>query len=229
MNSNELSASPKRQQESLIPIIKDKPGYVRPASFSEAISKSTTTLLTCQKQGGLRNLVGWVKGRLIELFTFLGVFDIVTEFQIQMLATRICVKYHYWTIPELDYAFVTFMEGKYGKLYQYKHNEGNTTVNPQEILIALDSYEMQLLEERGRVEDELKKQEEARKAEKEAHIPHGIEGFKAYCAKNGLDHATHRIASVNMKEHDINQVLYKNEEEREIAEQKFYRNDRRNN
>lgn len=183
-------------------------------------------MLDIQKQGGLRSLVGWVKGRLIELFTFLGVFDIVTEFQIQMLATRICVKYYYWTTAELDYAFVQFMEGKYGKLYQHKHDEGYTTINPQEILVALDSYKKELLSERGRVEDELKKQEEARKAAKEAHIPHGIEGFKAYCAKNGLNPATHRIASVNMEEHDINQILYKTEAEMEIAERKFYRQDR---
>lgn len=183
-------------------------------------------MLDIQKQGGLRSLVGWVKGRLIELFTFLGVFDIVTEFQIQMLATRICVKYHYWTTAELDYAFVQFMEGKYGKLYQHKHDEGNTTINPQEILVALDSYQKELLAERGRVEDEQRKQEEARKAAEDAKKPLGVEGFKAYCAKNGLDPATHRIASVNIKEHDINQILYKTEAEREIAERKFYRQDR---
>lgn len=207
----------------MVQIIKDKPGYVRPVSFSDAICKSNTTLLTIQKQGGLRSLVGWVKGRLIELFTFLGVFDIVTEFQIQMLATRICVKYHYWTTTELDYAFISFMQGDYGKLYQHKHGENNTTINPQEIIIALDSYQKDLLAERGRIEDERKKQEEDRRAAKEAHIPHGIEGFKAYCASKGLDPDTHRIASVNMKEHDINQVLYKTEAEREIAERKFYR------
>lgn len=226
MSNNELSTSQPRQQESLVPIIKDKPGYVRPVSYTDAITKSKATLLDIQKQGGLRSLVGWVKGRLIELFTFLGVFDIVTEFQVQMLATRICVKYHYWTTAELDYAFVQFMEGKFGKLYQHKHDEGNTTINPQEILVALDSYQKELLAERGRVEDEQRKQEEARKAAEDAKKPLGVEGFKAYCAKNGLDPSTHRIASVNIKEHDINQILYKTEEEREIAERKFYRQDR---
>ena len=226
MSSNELSTSQPRQQESLVPIIKDKPGYVRPVSYADAITKGKATLLDIQKQGGLRSLVGWVKGRLIELFTFLGVFDIVTEFQIQMLATRICVKYHYWTTTELDYAFVQFMEGKFGKLYQHKHDEGNTTINPQEILVALDSYEKELLAERGRVEDEQRKQEEDRKAAEDAKKPLGVEGFKAYCAKNGLNPATHRIASVNIKEHDINQILYKTEAEREIAERKFYRQDR---
>ena len=118
------------------------------------------------------------------------------------------------------------MEGKFGKLYQYKHNDGNTSVNPQEILIALDSYQKELLAERGRVEDELKKQEETRKASEDAKKPLGVEGFKAYCASKGLDPATHRIASVNMKEHDINQILYKTEAEREIAERKFYRQGR---
>ena len=210
----------------MVPIIKDKPGYVRPVSYTDAITKSKATLLDIQKNGGIRSLVGWVKGRLIELFTFLGVFDIVTEFQIQMLATRICVKYHYWTTTELDYAFVQFMEGKFGKLYQHKHDEGNTTINPQEILVALDSYQKELLAERGRVEDEQRKQEEARKAAEDAKKPLGVEGFKAYCAKNGLDPATHRIASVNIKEHDINKILYKTDAEREIAERNFYLKDR---
>ena len=120
-------------------------------------------MLSVQKQGGLRSLVGWVKGRLIELFTFLGVFDIVTEFQVQMLATRLCTKYYYWTTTELDYAFIRIMEGKYGKLYQYKHEykeKSCTTINPQDLMIALDSYEKELLLERGRVEDERRKEEE---------------------------------------------------------------------
>ncbi|MFQ8822185.1 MAG: hypothetical protein ACLR8W_11145 [Segatella copri] len=172
MNNNELSISQQRLQESLVPIIKDKPNYVRPASFTSAICKSTTTLLSVQKQGGLRSLVGWVKGRLIELFTFLGVFDIVTEFQVQMLATRLCTKYYYWTTTELDYAFIRIMEGKYGKLYQYKHEYEDkstaTTINPQDLMVALDSYEKELLLERGKVEAERRKEEERLKAIEDA-------------------------------------------------------------
>lgn len=176
-------------------------------------------------------MVGWVKGRLIELFTFLGVFDIVTEFQTQMLAIRICSKYYYWTTAELDYAFVVFTEGKFGKLYQHKHEYGNksscTTVNPQEILVAFDSYEKELLAERGRIEDERKKQEEARKATEDSKKPHGMEAWKIYCEKNNLDPTTHRIHTVDMSKHDVNQVLYKDEEERKVAEKKFYSKDLR--
>ena len=188
-------------------------------------------MLTIQKQGGLRSLVGWTKGRLIELFTFLGVFDIVTEYQVQMLAIRICTKYFYWTTTELDYAFTSFIDGKYGKLYQYKHEfikkTSCTTVNPQDILVAFDSYEKDLLAERGRIEDERKKQEEARKAAEDSKKPHGMEAWKIYCEKNNLDPATHRIHTVDMSKHDVNQVLYKDEEERKMAEKKFYRKDLR--
>lgn len=220
-----------RLQESLVPIVKDKPGYVRPTSFSEAITRCNTTLLSARKERGLQNLVGWVRGKLIELFTYIGVFDVVSEFQTQMLATRICNKYYYWSPAELDYAFVVIMEGKYGKLYQYKHDYGNnsscTTINPQEIIIALDSYEKALLAERGRIDDERRRAEEIRKAAEEAKKPLGLEGWKVYCEKNGLDPATHRIQSVDMSQHDVNQVLYKTEEERKMAERKFYCQDRR--
>ena len=143
-----------RQQESLVPIIKDKPNYIRPTSFADACTKSSTTLLSVRMQRGLPSLVGWVKGKLIELFTYLGVFDIVTEYQVQMLAARICAKYHYWTTTELDYAFVTIMDGKYGKLFQHKHDDNNTTINPQDIIEALNKYEQALSKYRTNISDE---------------------------------------------------------------------------
>ena len=208
MNNREQTILQQRQQESLVPIIKDKPNYIRPTSFADACTKSSTTLLSVRMQRGLPSLVGWVKGKLIELFTYLGVFDIVTEYQVQMLAARICAKYHYWTTTELDYAFVTIMDGKYGKLFQHKHDDNNTTINPQDIIESLNKYEQDMLAERGRQDD-------------------GMEAWKTYCEKNGMDPATHRIQSVDMSQHDVNQVLYKTEEERKMAERKFYRQDRR--
>lgn len=166
-------------------------------------------MLSVQKQGGLRSLVGWVKGRLIELFTFLGVFDIVTEFQVQMLATRLCTKYYYWTTTELDYAFIRIMEGKYGKLYQYKHEYEDkstaTTINPQDLMVALDSYEKELLLERGRVEDERRKEEERLKAIEDSKKILGIEAWRNYCKSKGLDPDTHVLPSASL--HDVNKEL----------------------
>ena len=113
MSNNALSASLQRLQESsLVPIIQDKPGYNRPTSIADAISRGGKTILSVQKERGLQPLVGWVKGRLIELFTYLGAFDIASEYQIQVLATRICTKFYYWTIQELDFAFLAFADGR---------------------------------------------------------------------------------------------------------------------
>ena len=171
-------------------------------------------MLTLRKERGLKPLIGWVKGRLIELFTYLGAFDIASEYQIQMLATRICAKYYYWTPTELDFAFLSFANGEYGKLHHYNHDRDTSVINPQDIMEALDKFEKDLLEERGRVEDEKKRQEEAKQAAKDAKKPHGLEAWKLYCESHGLDPDTHRIQSVKL--HDVNEELYPERDENGI-------------
>ena len=209
----------KQRESSLIPVIQDKPGYIRPMSISEAVSRNPKSMLTLQKERGLKPLIGWVKGRLIELFTYLGAFDIASEYQIQMLATRICAKYYYWTPTELDFAFLSFANGEYGKLHHYNHDRDTSVINPQDIMEALDKFEKDLLEERGRVEEEKKRQEEAKQAAEDAKKPHGLEAWKNYCKSNGLDPATHKLASVKL--HNVNEELYGTSEQRASAEHKF--------
>lgn len=183
-------------------------------SIGEAVSRNSKTMLTLQKERGLKPLVGWVKGRLIELFTYLGAFDIVTEYQIQMLATRICTKFFYWTPVELDYAFIAFAGGTYGKLIHYNHNRETSVINPQDVMEALINYEKDLLAERGRVEEERMKQEEERKKAEESKKPHGLEAWKLYCESKGLNPETYHIASVKL--HDVNEELYPERDERGI-------------
>ena len=120
-------------------------------------------MLDIQKRGGLRDLIGWVTGRLIDLLYYLGAYDNATDYQIQLLAQRICTKYFYITTAELDYFFVAFTNGEYNKLI----NNGKT-INPQDIMIGLIAYEADLLKERGRVEDERRKEEERLKAIEDA-------------------------------------------------------------
>lgn len=182
--------------------MQDKPGYNRPTSIADAISRGEKTMLSVQKERGLQPLVGWVKGRLIELFTYLGAFDIASEYQIQVLATRICTKFYYWTIQELDFAFLAFADGRYGKLVHYNHERDVSVINPQDVMKSLIEYEKELMAERGRVEDEKKKQKEAEQAAKD----HGLEAWKAYCESKGLDPATHKLATVEF--HDVNEELY---------------------
>lgn len=181
-------------------------------------------MLDMQKQGKFPQLVGWVTGRLIDLFTYLGVYDIVSDYQMQMLAQRICTRFYYWTTAELDYAFVEFENGEYGKLYQSKQNGEAKTVNPQDIMTALLKYEKKLLDERGIVEDEKRRQAEAEQARRDAQKPHGVDGWKAYCESKGLDPNTHKIATVKL--HNVNEELYGSDADAAIAAQKFHREDR---
>ena len=157
-------------------------------------------MLDIQKRGGLRDLIGWVTGRLIDLLYYLGAYDNATDYQIQLLAHRICTKYFYITPAELDYFFVAFTNGEYNKLI----NNGKT-INPQDIMRGLIAYEADLLKERGRVEDEHRKEEERLKAIEDAKKPHGIEAWRNYCKSNGLDPDTHTIATVSL--HDVNKEL----------------------
>ena len=169
-------------------------------------------MLTIRKDGGFQNLTAWVMGRLVVLFRYLGAYDTeggVTDFQIQMLAQRICAKYFYLTPGELDYFFVCFENGQYRKLF----NNGKS-INPQDLMMSLVDYEKDLLEERGRVEEEKKRQEEAKQAAEDANKPHGLEAWKLYCESHGLDPDTHRIQSVKL--HDVNEELYPERDENGI-------------
>ena len=196
-----------------MPIVKDKEGYVRPYSFNEAVIKNRQTILDIQKKGGIKHLVGWVKGRLIELFSYLGAFETVTEFQVQMLATRICAKYFWITPAELDYFFLCFQNGEYGKLYNGK------TINPQDIMQGLILYENDLLEARGIAERQRMQQEEAKRAAEEAKKPHGLAAWKQYCEANGLDPSTHRPAVLSVVK-DVNKELHPERDEKEIIKRK---------
>lgn len=214
MNSNNVQSSLQpRQQESLASVIQDKPGYVRPRTFNEAVNKGSQTILTIQKSGGLGKLTKWVEGRLICLFTYLGAFGTVTEFQVQSLAVRICTKYYWITPAELDYFFLCYQNGEYGKLYN------NGTVNPQDIMQALIRYEPDLLAARSIKADEEYKREQALRALEDAKKPHGVMGWIEYCRNNGLDPNTHRPATFSLAK-DMNKELNPERNENGIIKQK---------
>lgn len=190
----------RRQQESsLVPTISDKPGYNRPQTLAEAVTKGTSTMLTIRSKGGSRNLIGWIKGRLIELFTYLGGFDAVTEYQVQTLAYRIANKYYYITPAELDYFFLAFTNGEYGRLYVGR------TINPQDVMQALIAYEPDLLDARGKAERQQKLRLAEQERIRDAGQPHGLEAWRIHCAANGLDPDKHRIATTDIVR-DVNKL-----------------------
>lgn len=199
MNNNEYNALQTRQQESLA---QNKPtGYQPPMSIEDAASRKQDAISVIRKDKNiLKGLITWVKGRLIEVFTYLGAFDKVTEYQVFMLAQRICNKFYYFTPAELDFFFISFVNGEYRRLY----NSGY--VNPQDIMMSIIDFEKDLLVARGEVEKKRMAEELARKKAEDAKKPHGLEAWKLYCEKQGLDPSTHKLASV--KFHDVNEELY---------------------
>lgn len=74
-------------------------------------------------------------------------------------------------------------------------------------MMSLIDYEKDLLEARGRIEDERKKRNAEEEKQKERLKPHGVAAWKIYCEENGFDPNTHKIKSVDMSKHDINKVL----------------------
>lgn len=213
MNSNVQSSLQPRQQASLAPQTK-RSGYTLPTSIEDAVGRKQDAISVIRKdKQKLEGLILWVKGRLIEVFTYLGAFDNVSEFQVKMLAQRICAKYYWLTPAELDFFFVSFMNGEYGKLYN------NGTVNPQDIMQALIRYEPDLLAARSIKADEEYKREQALRALEDSKKPHGVMGWIGYCRQNGLDPSTHRPASFSLVK-DMNRELNPERNENGIIKQK---------
>ena len=211
MSNNDLSNSlPKRQESSVATNSKTGNGYIQPLSFRDAISRGQDRVIAVVRrdQNDLRRLVSWIKRRLVEVFHYLGAFDIVEEYQIQTLAVRICNRFYYWTVPELDYAFVAFTNGEYGKLVHYNHDGDTSVINPQDVMKALIAFDADLLKERARYEDEQRSKKLAQERLRDASKPHGIAAWIDYCKQHGLDPNTHKLPRVNIDKMNVNKVLY---------------------
>ena len=173
--------------------------YLPPTSLADAVSRNQRAISFLRRQKS-DELMWWVKKKLIEVFTYLGAFGKITDFQLKTLAQRICDKFYYITPAELDFFFVAFTNGEYRKLY------GGDTVNPQDIMMSLVEYEKDLLYARGIAEEKRQAEEEAHKRAEEMKKPHGLEAWKIYCRKNGLYPETHTIPNVTL--HNVNEELY---------------------
>lgn len=204
MSSNVPNALQTRQPESLA---QTKPsGYYPPTSFEDAVGRKQDAISVVRKDDGkLQRLLLWVKARLIEVFTYLGAFDKVTEYQILVLAKRICDKFFYLTPAELDFFFVSFTNGEYRRLYNA------SSVNPQDIMMSLIDYEKDLLIARGEAEKRRIAEEEARRKAEEARKPHGLEAWKIYCRQKNLDPETHHLPTVSLPK--VSDILHPERDE----------------
>lgn len=207
MNISNLNALQPRQPESLA---QTKPsGYYPPTSFEDAVRRKQDAISVVRKdEGQMQRLILWVKARLIEVFSYLGAFDKVSEYQILTLAKRICDKFFYLTPAELDFFFVSFTNGEYRRLYN------SSSVNPQDIMMSLIDYEKDLLVARGEAEKRRIAEEEARRKAEDAGKPHGLEAWKIYCRQHNLDPDTHRLPTVTL--HKVDEELHPEQDKHNI-------------
>lgn len=121
-------------------------------SIEDAVRRTTKQISSYNKDGCKTEIVQYIKVQLVQTLTYLGSFDIATEYQVRRMAERIFTVAWLLTIPELEYFFQSFCDGAYGKLY------GGRSVNPQDIMSALQTYLVEVQQARGEAERERQKQ-----------------------------------------------------------------------
>lgn len=166
----------------------------------DAVKESKQSLVLVDKSIGENVSLQWLKVQLIELLSFMGAFEQASEYQIVTLARHIRHKFFYLTFAELTYFFEAFADGSYGTMYVGKH------INPQNIMEALAKYENDVLQERGRIEDEEKNQRLSEELKKEKEKKEkGITGYAAwlrYCKNSNrpnTDLPSFKSKNINQK------------------------------
>lgn len=145
-------------------------------STHEAVKRGGKTLASIDKICGAGASETWLKYMLVDLFVFLGAFDVANTSQFKGLAMRIRHEYYHLTPSELTCFFYKFSIGDYGKLY------AGRAVNPQDILIGLRNFMTDLYEQRANVDAEelaAKQKQEAIEAKKNAIT------YEEYCRRKG--------------------------------------------
>lgn len=147
------------------------PPDMRESSLLDAARHGGEPLVSMDRYFGEGSCVYWLKTQLIAVFSFLGLFGKVTEYQIRKLAEHIKAKYYYLTPAELMVFFSRFEDGEYA-LFRTQ------AVNPQMMMVSFPHFVADVQEARRQAEEE----ENARKAEaeKRSYVPPTAEEMKKY-------------------------------------------------
>ena len=149
--------------------LKDYPTHHRASkvsSLSDACSRNYVSLHSIEKTYGKGSAIFWLKYQLIEVFTFLGLFEKVTPHQINSIAEKILAHNGYLTPAELMVFFERFECGEYALF------KNTYTVNPQMLLVSLPHFVADVQQARKKAEDERREQEEEREKKRVAAIPY---------------------------------------------------------
>lgn len=103
-------------------------------SLSEAV-KDMNSLICIDRSFGDGVSLKWIKAQLLDLFRICGAGNVISDYQIVIIARRIRKVYFYLSLSELTYFFESFIGGCFGTLFVGK------TVNPQNLMIALRNFD----------------------------------------------------------------------------------------
>lgn len=153
------------------------PDMQRVPTLLDAARHGGEPLVSMDKYFGEGSCVYWLKTQLIAVFTYLGLFGKVTEYQIRKLAEHIKTRYYYLTPAELMVFFSRFEDGEYA-LFR------SQVVNPQMMMVSFPHFVADVQEARRQAEEE----ENVRKAaeQKRDYIPPTEEELKKYKSVQSL-------------------------------------------
>lgn len=149
----------------------------------DACERNYVSLNSIEKTYGKGSAVFWLKYQLIEVFTFLGLFEKITVYQIEKIAEKILAHNGYLTPAELMVFFDRFESGEYALF------KNTYTVNPQMLLVSLPHFVADVQQARKKAEDERREQEEEMEKKRVAAIPY--EEYKA-----NSEHLATKVSSV---------------------------------
>lgn len=148
-------------------------------SLEAASMRGGNAIVSMDKYFGEGSCIYWLKSQLIEVFEYLGLFKIITEYQLRTLAEHIKAKYYYLTPAELMIFFSEFEDGEYALF------RSQQSVNPQMLMVSLPHFVADVQEARAQ-------------AEREANNRKIEEGKKKYLASNHipLEESKRRLENV---------------------------------
>lgn len=168
-NHNILANAVSKWGEGYLSFLKAYPTHNRTAKVQtlvDACERNYVSLNSIEKTYGKGSAVFWLKYQLIEVFTFLGLFEKVTVYQIEKIAEKILAHNGYLTPAELMVFFDRFESGEYALF------KNTYTVNPQMLLVSLPHFVADVQQARGEADEAKRKKEEEKEKQRLKAIPY---------------------------------------------------------
>lgn len=168
-NHDILANAVSKWGEGYLSFLKAYPTHNRTAKVQtlvDACERNYVSLNSIEKTYGKGSAIFWLKYQLIEVFTFLGLFEKVTVYQIEKIAEKILAHNGYLTPAELMVFFDRFESGEYALF------KNTYTVNPQILLVSLPHFVADVQQARGEADEAKRKKEEEKEKQRLKAIPY---------------------------------------------------------